>query len=332
MGKRVVIVGGGYAGVTLAGELDGACDVVLVERKDRFYHNVGAMRAYADASLYPRLLIPYDRLLRRGRVVFEEVVSVETGGVKGTGGFAMEGDAIVVATGSRHVMPFKHSFRESAAFLAEAEGLSAELAAASGVTIFGDGPVAVELAGEVSWRYPKKRLQLVGAGERLLPGAGNPRLGEKLLGLLRGRGVSVVFGGTPSNDDLVIQAFGSGISVPCLGAAGRVPVDGHFRVAGLDGVYAIGDAADCGEPPLTFLARRQARYLARYLQGAVAGVYRPVARVAMAVPLGPRIGATQLPLPGLPVVGSFVTSWLKGRDLFIRKNWEILRGENGSTF
>ena len=72
--KRVVIVGGGYAGVTLAGELDGACDVVLVERKDRFYHNVGAMRAYADASLFPRLLIPYDRLLRRGRVVFEEVV------------------------------------------------------------------------------------------------------------------------------------------------------------------------------------------------------------------------------------------------------------------
>ncbi len=330
--KRVVIVGGGYAGVTLASALDAACDVVLVERKDRFYHNVGAMRAFTDASLFPRLLIPYDRLLRRGRVVFEEVVSVGTGVVRGAGGLVLEGDAIVVATGSRHVMPFKTSFRESATFLAEAEALSAELARASRVAILGDGPVAVELAGEVSWRYPKKRLQLVGAGERLLPGAGNPRLGEKLLGMLRGLGVSVVFGGTPSNADLVIQAFGSGISVPCLGAAGRVPVDGHFRVAGLDGVYAIGDAADCGEPPLTFLARRQARYLARYLMGGVAGVYRPVARVAMAVPLGPRIGATQLPLPGLPVVGSFVTSWLKGRDLFIRKNWEILRGENGSTF
>ena len=100
----------------------------------------------------------------------------------------------------------------------------------------------------------------------------------------------------------------------------------------MDGVYAIGDAADCGEPPLTFLARRQARYLARYLMGGVTGVYKPAGRVAMAVPLGPKIGATQLPLPGLPVVGSFVTSWLKGRDLFIRKNWDLMGGGNGSTF
>ena len=324
--KRVVIVGGGYAGVTLAKELDAVFDVVLVERKDRFYHNVGAMRAYADASMYQDLLIPYDRLLRRGRVIFDEVVAAGTGEARTSGGLRLDADAIVVATGSRHVMPFKNSYRESAVFLAEAGKMSARLAAAERLVVFGDGPVAVELAGEISWRYPQKRLQLVGAGNRLLPGAGNPKLGERLLGMLRGRGVEVLLGqkDAPFAADLAIQAFGGEISVPCLGTAGRVPVDRHFRVAGMAGVYAIGDAADCGEPPLTFLARRQARYLGRYLQSPGLGPYKPALRTAMSVPLGPELGATQLPLPGLPVFGSWVTSLLKGRDLFIGKNWKLL--------
>jgi len=331
--KRVVIVGGGYAGVTLAKQLDAAFDVVLVERKDRFYHNVGAMRAYADASMYQDLLIPYDRLLGRGQVVFDEVVSVVTGEARTSGGSRIDADVIVVATGSRHVMPFKNSFRESAEFMAEAERMSARLAAAERVVIFGDGPVAVELAGEVIWRYPKKRVQLVGAGEGLLPGAGNPRLGEKLLGMLRGRGVEVLLGQKeePFASDLQIQAFGGEISAPCLGAAGRVTVDGHFRVAGMAGVYAIGDAADCGDPPLTFLARRQATYLGRYLQSPKLGPYKSASRTAMSVPLGPELGATQLPLPGLPVFGSWVTSRLKGRNLFVEKNWALLGHDANST-
>ncbi|MEO6760239.1 MAG: hypothetical protein ABIO24_12350, partial [Saprospiraceae bacterium] len=207
----------------------------------------------------------------------------------------------------------------------EAQGLSAALARAESVTILGDGPVGVELAGEITWRYPKKDLRLVSAGDRLLAGAGNPRLGEKVLGMLQSRGVDVVFGQSEAaGAGLVIRAFGGEFSVPCLGALGRVPVDGHFRVAGLPGVFAIGDAADCGEPPLSFLARRQAEYLGRFLRTPGMAVYKPTSRVAMAVPLGPELGATQLPLPGLPVVGSWLTSRLKGHDLFIRKNWKIL--------
>jgi hypothetical protein len=188
----------------------------------------------------------------------------------------------------------------------------------------------VELAGEISWWYPDKRVRLAGPGTRLLEGAVNPRLGERVAKMLGQRGVEVVFGGgAPPKEDLVIRAYGGEISVPCLGAAGRVPVDGYFRVEGKDGVYAIGDAAACGEPGLSFLARRQAEYLARYLQSPNVrspkiGPYRPSKRVAMSIPLGPELGATQLPLPGLPVAGHWVTSRLKGRDLFIQKNWTLL--------
>ena len=136
--KRVVIVGGGYAGVTLARELDAAFEVVLLERRDRFYHNVGAMRAVTDPALFRRLLMPYDQLLQRGRVVQDDVLSVGDGGVRAAGR-QWDADAVVVATGSRHVLPFKSEFVDSADFLGAADSLSARLAAAGSVAILGDG-------------------------------------------------------------------------------------------------------------------------------------------------------------------------------------------------
>jgi NADH dehydrogenase FAD-containing subunit len=325
MAKRVVIVGGGYAGVTLAKALDGPLDVIVVERKDRFYHNVGAMRGYADPAWFEKLLFPYDKLLRRGRVVQDEVATVTEGGVRLTAGGTLEADVVVVATGSRYRLPFKNEFTDGERFLAEARALSAELADADTVTIAGDGPVAVELAGEVSWRYPAKRLRLAGRAERLLAGAENPRLGERLAGVLRNRGVELALGQeAETGTGLLIRAYGAQMAVPCLGAGSRVRVDGQFRVKGMAGVYAIGDAAHCGEAPLTFLAKRQAAHLAAFLRGESVGEYRAARRVPMSVPLGPEQGATQLPLPFLPVAGNWITSRLKGRDLFVGTNRALL--------
>ena len=40
-----MVIGGGYGGVTTAKELDDVADIVLVEPKDAFVHNVAALRA-----------------------------------------------------------------------------------------------------------------------------------------------------------------------------------------------------------------------------------------------------------------------------------------------
>lgn len=304
--------------MTLARALDDAFDVVLLERRDRFYHNVGAMRAYADASFFKRLLIPYDRLLRRGRVVQDEAVLAEGGGVRGVVG-RYEGDIVVVASGSRHRMPFKTSFTEAGEFLREAGRLSAELGEAESVEICGDGPVAVELAGEIRWRYPKKAVTLAAKGERLLAGAGNPRLGERAAEMLREMGVRVEFGRSGARAGLRIAGYGAEFSVPCLGADGRVRVDDRFRVAGREGVFAIGDAADCGEPALTFLARRQALHLAGQMLGKKAG-YRAAGRVAMAVPLGPGEGRGAVAAAGV-AGGGFVG------DGTVEGAWVVCGGE-----
>ena len=85
---KVLIIGGGYAGSLLARTLDPVLDVVLVEPREAFVHNVGAPRALADPALLNSLILPYDRLLARGTVVRDRAV-------------AIAGTAVTLAGGSR---------------------------------------------------------------------------------------------------------------------------------------------------------------------------------------------------------------------------------------
>ncbi len=55
--KRVVIVGGGYAGTLLARALDPIAEVVLIEPKAAFVHNVAAIRAVVDPAWLDKLIL-----------------------------------------------------------------------------------------------------------------------------------------------------------------------------------------------------------------------------------------------------------------------------------
>ena len=69
MGKRIAIVGGGYLGAELAKAMDDIADVTLIEPRSHFVHASAMIRAVVQPSLVEDSLIPYDRLLKRGRVV-----------------------------------------------------------------------------------------------------------------------------------------------------------------------------------------------------------------------------------------------------------------------
>ena len=66
---RVVIVGGGYAGINAAINLEKSLpkdsQIVLVEAKDYFYHNVGTVRAAVSKDFIKQVTIPYDKLFKK---------------------------------------------------------------------------------------------------------------------------------------------------------------------------------------------------------------------------------------------------------------------------
>src|SRR6202047_1431009 len=96
----VVVVGGGYGGTAVARALDATSDVVLVEPKDAFMHNIAALRALVDPSWLPSIFLPYTGLLTNGRVVRDRAVVVDPHRVVTASGEEISADYVVLASGS----------------------------------------------------------------------------------------------------------------------------------------------------------------------------------------------------------------------------------------
>jgi NADH dehydrogenase FAD-containing subunit len=352
MVKRVIVVGGGYAGTALARALDKVAEVQLVHARDRFEHNVAAIRGAVDPSLLDRILIPYDRLLHRGSVRQSIVNGASSNGVRLTDGEHIECDIVVVATGSHYASPFKPQGDSTQAFAESLRTAHSNLMSANSVAIVGGGAVGTELAGEISSAYPGKVVTLVSGSPSLMQGYSD-KLAGTLAAQLRSKGVSLRFNRRVENlvahDRPFIGSLGEDLGgareqliFPAIGARpttdvfqqmpgasfdaqGRVEVDAWLRPAGSRNMFALGDAAATGDPMTIVAITRQVPWLAKTITAFLAGrtieslaSYKPWPTRGILVPLGPRDGASALPiLRNGMLVGRWLTSLIKGRELFI---------------
>lgn len=351
--KRVIIIGGSYAGFTLARSLDGAADVTLIEPRDRFFHNVAAMRAIVEPKLFDKIAIPYDRLLKRGKVVQARAVEVGDRSVKLSDGRTIEGDVIVVATGSSYASPFKPKGDDVAGMIAASHAAHEQLRAAKSVAIVGAGAVGTELAGEIATGMRGKAVTLISSTPTLFPGFA-PGLGRKLEAQLKGMGVTLrlgataqalkqtdapfagrieMNGGAPVEADLVFPVVGAKPETDLLrplpgakfDAIGRAEVDGWLRPSSHPNVFALGDAIAVGDAMTIVAIMRQQPWLTKTIKAVLAGKkaeslarYTPWPTPPILIPLGAKKGASVLPLTAKGVaVGPFLTSAIKGRELFI---------------
>ncbi len=300
---EIVIVGGGYGGVTAAKLLDKDFDVTLIERKEAFFHNIGALRGTVDEEFLRELFIPYDNLLSRGRVVRGVVAKVAPYEVILESGERIGYDYLVLATGSSYPFPAKTPFDETAPSIETISWTGRQIREAEGVLLFGGGPVGIELAGEIKSRYPEKGVALVHSHSTLMGGWFKPELGAKLLDKLQKKGVRVIFEEAVMPEDetdpettfvtnkgTTIEAsllrphplsgvmgficFGvkpnsdylkGGGFVP-LDEQSRVRVDPYLRIEGHNNLFAIGDITNVEEPKTAYLAQKHAEIVARNIK------------------------------------------------------------------
>lgn len=192
-GRTVVVVGGGYGGAAVAKALDEDTDVVLIDPKDAFVHAVGSLRALVRPDWASAIFFPYDKLLRRGRVIRDRAVTVDPGGVTLASGGRVAADYLVLATGSGYPYPAKADTDVAAEALARLRETHTELAGAQRVLIVGAGLVGLELAGEIKAVWPDKGVTLVDPARELVPGF-DPALRADLLGQLAALGVELRLG------------------------------------------------------------------------------------------------------------------------------------------
>ncbi len=356
MAKRITIVGGGYIGVILAKFLEDKADISLVEDRSHFVHAPAMIRAVVQPEILESALIPYDSLLRTGRIISERASRIHQDAVELSGGNLVDSDLVVVATGSSNAVPFKPPGSDIEQLRADNARIHGLLQAANTVAIVGAGAVGTELAGEIAHAMPDKNVTLIANTPRLFPDT-PAKLGDGLARKLGAAGVDVRFGVTAVNlesktspyagklelsdgsaisADLIFPVIGSRAtselleSLPggAMGAAGRVKVDPWLRPSSYPNVLAAGDVADAGDAMTIVAAIRQAAWLKRtslaWLRGKTIDEQKPYVpwkNPPLLIPLGPDIGSSFL---SFFVAGDFLTSRMKGRDLFLPRYNKLL--------
>ena len=174
--------------------MDDFADVTLVERRDAFVHNVAALRALVEPEWLERIFFPYERLLTNGRVLHDQAVGVDAGVVALASGAELTPDFIVLATGSTYPYPAKSDTDDTATAVDRYRESHAELARAGRVLIVGAGPTGLELAGEISDRWPDKRITILEPEPEILAGPYKQELRDEARRQLGERGVEIVLG------------------------------------------------------------------------------------------------------------------------------------------
>jgi NADH dehydrogenase FAD-containing subunit len=353
---RVVVVGGGYGGVRVAKALDETADVVLVEPKDAFMFNIAALRALVDPSWLPQIFLPYDRVLRRGRVVRDRAVLVDPHRVVTASGEEIPADYIVLATGSRYPFPAKTDLLDAEKAQEQVRRVHQNLAAADRVLLVGAGPVGIELAGEIRHVWPEKSIVLLDVADEVLGGAFKPELKAELRRQLAEFRVEVMLGsplrqapptepgelgtftvaterGEELTADIWFRCYGVVPNSDYLGdelAAARrsdgfVEVGPTLQVAGQTTVFAIGDMSTADAKMAAF-AGHEAAVAAENITALAAGrsdlAHYQSWGVGIAVPIGPTGGAGQFPGQD-DIVGRETIAELKGRHLGVAQYQEV---------
>jgi NADH dehydrogenase FAD-containing subunit len=360
--RRVVIIGGGYAGVRLARDLDRYADVTLIDLKEAFFHRIAALRASSDDEWTYAPFIPYDSLLTHGRVVHDKAIGIRTAErqVLLASGAVAPYDVLVLATGADYQEPARFTGRTIAEAATSFHSHQRRAAEARSMLVIGGGPSGVELSAELRRANPGATVTLAHSGSRLLSRLGAGRMGRRARAWLEEHDVRVLVNtfvssaggvgsrlrdqaGSPLGADVVFWTTGTTPNTLWLRLAGlggwldesgHVRVDGHLRVLGQRDVFAIGDVNDVAEAKLSPTALAQGQAAAHNIRAQLDGVrhstrprpYQPAPVRAFSVPFGPDGGTTLLPVLGRDalVLGNRATARVKSRSLMLPTVKELL--------
>mmetsp|Transcript_10638 Transcript_10638/g.35202 ORF Transcript_10638/g.35202 Transcript_10638/m.35202 type:complete len:465 (+) Transcript_10638:2-1396(+) len=359
--ETVVIVGGGYAGAKVAKDLDSKFNVVLIDRTNYFFHNVGSPRAFVDPTFAPALTIPYDKLLKRGQVIEAQVLKATATELtlKGRDEPLKGFDYLVIATGTSYAFPYKVPENNAKDVPKLYEAVADQIAKAENVVIVGAGSTGLEAATEIAEAYPKCHVTLVFSSPRVMPG---PQWKDKFVAKFETQLAKLFPNIELVSDDRVdptaesaakFEAPESGSVTTkkgrelkadlvfwCIG--GRVnssayeetfateknflKVDDTLLVQGTKNVFACGDCAATTAAKTVMKAEEQAKIVVENIKKLAAGkalVPYKAGPDLNVTQLGHVGGAGQLPLFGGMVIGPKAVQTMK-KDLFVGKFWKDL--------
>ncbi|KAE8591206.1 hypothetical protein XENTR_v10018341 [Xenopus tropicalis] len=355
---RVVIVGGGFAGIAAATQLKSfGIPFVLVDLKDAFHHNVAALRASVESGFARKTFISYKDTFQdnfiQGKVVG---INLQTQRVILESNEELQFSHLIIATGSNGPFPGKiNNVISKDQAIQVYEDLVKEIQKAKHVVVVGGGSAGVEMAAEVKTDYPEKEVTLVHSKVALADVQLQPKVRRTVKEILLSKGVRLILAQKVTNldqvtsnvaqentvlqldknsevvtCDLVLCCTGYKISSSSYSSAfgdklaedGALIVNDYLQVQGHANVYAVGDCAYINEPKMAYYAGIHARVAATNVRNSLIGkslkTYKPGA-LSMLLSMGRNDGVGQF---NGCYLGRFFVTMAKSRDIFVSKSWK----------
>ncbi len=341
---HTLIIGGGFAGATLAQELAKSnIPTTLIDRKDYFEVTMATLRNVADFSKVkdtPR--IRYADFLS-GEFIQGSVVELTENSALLDNGERLAFQQAIIATGSSYpsfsVAKSNHAFTLDERS-EELKNASLALAKAKSVLVIGAGAVGVELAGDIAYSHPNIKVTLADSSSTVLSSY-SENTQRKATKQLQALGVNIQTNryyqqqdkvyidkhtGEQLNADITYVAVGvkanSDFMKPqlsqCITEQGFIKVDADFQVTGTTSLWAVGDVADLKDLKLAAAAIPQGKELAANLiakqQGKKTKAHNPMPEMGL-IPIGQKKGVAQIPIFGAVTWKPLIN--FKNKDLLI---------------
>ena len=284
MQKRVVIIGGGFAGSTAARKLEDDFNVTLIDTKDYFEFTPSVLRTIVEPEHIQKIQSLHKSYLNRAVIVKGNVKEVNKK-------YAMVSknkfpyDYLVICSGSEYNLPMKGKSTVTAARADVFAKYAKKLKESNSVLIIGGGLVGVELAAEIIEKYPEKKVTIAHGINELIER--NPKKArEYAKKFLEKRKVKLIFnefviknkGNTYITDkkteikaDLAFLCTGikpnyrcmSKSLSYCLNQGKAIIVNEYLQAKGFSNVFAAGDITDVKEEKTAQNAEKQAEVVVK---------------------------------------------------------------------
>ena len=312
--KKVVVVGGGFAGAYVARNLERSFDVTLIDTKDYFEFTPSILRTLVEPQHMKKIQVRHSHYLHTATIVkgcAEHITTQEVHTEDGTYPY----DYLVLCSGSRYNTPIKD---ENIVITARADKLRSyaqKLRKAHTVLVIGGGVVGVELAAEIIEAYPDKDVTVVHSKGELIDR--NPQKARMYAQrFLEKRGVKIVFNERIVKNEGTSHITKSGkkytadLTFLCVGITPNyeymnkhcstslnernyICVTPELQVEGYNNVFAAGDITNIPEEKTAQSAEKQAMVVVQNIlsleQGKSLKQYKPQGK-PMLISLGKRNG------------------------------------------
>ncbi len=285
MKKKIVIIGGGFAGTTVAKKMENHFDVTLVDSKNFFEFTPGILRTivepnhgrkvqafHRDWLMNTTLLVGCVEKIRPSFIVFQKK--------------KIPFDYLVICTGSRYSTPIKSENVSSTNRASDLASYHKKLERAKKVVLVGGGIVGVELAAEIICKYPQKSVTLIHSQETLMQ-RNHKRTGICAEKFLEERGVKFYFGkrGIVKEKEVLVGnlSFPSDLTFVCTGITPNsevlhnypklldkrkcIVVNNFLQVKSFKNIFSAGDVNSFREEKTAQNAEKQAEVVVRNIRG-----------------------------------------------------------------